>query len=520
MKKFATGPVRWPTSGVPARIAGVTGPSAETAPPEQTRRSAGILLHPTSLPNPHGIGELGPEALRFVRFLKEAGQGIWQVLPLGPTEASPYSAYSAFAGNPLLISTDRLVGEGLLRPEAKESASGPVDYPAVKDSKERRLREAHGGWKPDEDFRRFREEHSGWLEDWALYAALKTRFGGMPWSRWPEEYACREKAAMARAREELKGEISFHSFVQYRFFRDWDDIKGAANAAGIEVMGDVPIFVLHDSADVWTNQDHFLLDERGEPIVVAGVPPDYFSEAGQLWNNPLYRWERMRENGYSWWIARMRMALTLFDVVRVDHFRGFQACWEVRAGEETAAHGRWVEGPGAELFAALRHDLGELPLVAEDLGDITPEVVALREELGLPGMKVLQFAFSDPDNPFLPHNHAGVDSVVYTGTHDNNTTAGWWNSASLEERTFARHYLGKEYVGVWDFVRLAHSSVASRTVVPMQDVLGLGSDARMNTPGTVERNWVWRMSGTELTHELAARLRQLAGIYGRLSSGE
>ena len=500
---------------MPARIVGVTGPSAENASPDRTRRSAGILLHPTSLSGSHGIGELGPEALRFVRFLKEAGQGIWQVLPLGPTEASPYSSSSAFAGNPLLISTDRLVEDGLLRPKTKKTEPGPVDYPSVTESKERRLREAHSRWKPDEDFRRFREEHSGWLEDWTLYAALKTRFGGTPWSRWPEEYARREKAALARAREELEAEISFHTFVQYRFFRDWEDIKDAANAAGIEVMGDVPIFVLHDSADVWANQGLFFLDERGEPTVVAGVPPDYFSETGQLWGNPLYRWERIREDGYSWWIARMRMALTLCDVARVDHFRGFQAYWEVPAGEETAANGRWVEGPGADLFAALRNALGDLRLVAEDLGDITPEVVALREELGLPGMKVLQFAFSDPGNPFLPHNHAGADWVVYTGTHDNNTTAGWWNSASLEERTFARHYLGEEYAGVWHFVRLAYSSVAGRAVVPMQDVLGLGSEARMNVPGTVEGNWAWRMGGTELTPELAARLRRLAEIYGR-----
>jgi 4-alpha-glucanotransferase len=500
---------------VPARIFGVTGLSAETVPAEHTRRSAGILLHPTSLPGPHGIGELGPEALRFVRFLKEAGQKIWQVLPLGPTKASPYSAYSAFAGNPLLISTDRLAEDGLLDPEAEKSVPGPVDYQAVIEWKERRLREAHGRWKPEKDFRRFCEEHSGWLDDWALYAALKRRFGGTPWSRWPEEYARREKVAMARARRELKRETSFHKFVQYQFFRDWDEVKGAANAAGIEVMGDVPIFVLHNSADVWANQDLFFLDEHGEPTVVAGVPPDYFSEAGQLWGNPLYHWERMREDGYSWWIARIRMALTLCNVVRVDHFRGFQAYWEVPAGEGTAANGRWVEGPGAELFTALRHALGELPLVAEDLGDITPEVVALREELGLPGMKVLQFAFSDPSSQFLPHNHAGGNWIVYTGTHDNNTTAGWWNSASLQEKTFARSYLGKEYVGVWDFVRLAYSSVASRSVVPMQDVLGLSSDARMNTPGTVEGNWVWRMSGTELTLELAARLRRLAEIYGR-----
>lgn len=497
-----------------ARIVGVTGPIAEAGPPDRTRRTAGILLHPTSLPGPHGIGELGPEALRFVRFLEEAGQGIWQVLPLGPTAASPYSTHSAFAGNPLLISTNRLEADGLTDPEAS-SAPGPVDYPAVARSKERLLRGAHQRWKPDGDFRGFREEHGGWLEDWALYAALRWRFGGAPWNRWPRGCARREKRALARAREELEEEISFHRFVQYRFFRDWGEIKNAANTAGIEVMGDVPIFVLHDSADVWANQEHFFLDGRGEPTVVAGVPPDYFSESGQLWGNPLYRWGRMREDGYAWWVSRMRMALTLCDLARVDHFRGFEAYWEIPAGEETAANGRWVEGPGAELFAALRHALGELPLVAEDLGDITPEVTALREELGLPGMKVLQFAFSDPDNPFLPHNHAGVDWVAYTGTHDNDTTAGWWSLATPGERAFARHYLGKEYVGVWDFVRLAYSSVARRTVIPLQDVLGLDSDARMNTPGTVEGNWAWRMDGTELTPQLAARLRQLSEIFGR-----
>lgn len=493
----------------------MTNPPEEKSP-DRARRSAGILLHPTSLPGPYGVGELGPAALRFVRFLEEAGQRVWQVLPLGPTEASPYSAYSAFAGNSVLISTDGLVERGLLRPgETEEVPPGPVDYGAVARAKERRLREAYERWRPDGDFHDFCERHAGWLEDWTLYAALKTRFGGEPWGRWPREYARREGAALARARGELEAEIRYHAFVQHLFFGDWGRIKGAANGAGIEVLGDVPIFVLHDSADVWANQDLFFLDGRGEPTVVAGVPPDYFSEEGQLWGNPLYRWDRIREMGYSWWVERMRMALTLFDVVRVDHFRGFEAYWEVPAGETTAAGGRWREGPGADLFAALRRSLGELPLVAEDLGDITPEVVALRERLGLPGMKVLQFAFSDPSSPFLPHNYEGDDWVAYTGTHDNDTTAGWWNSAGLEERAFARRYLGKQYVDVWDFVRLAYSSVARRAVVPMQDALGLGSAHRTNTPGTVEGNWAWRLGGAELTPALAARLRGLAGTYGR-----
>jgi len=486
----------------------------------KTGRSAGILLHPTSLPGPYGIGELGSEAFRFVEFMKQGGQKIWQVLPLGPPDAggSPYSSYSAFAGNPLLISTERLLEEGLLKTAGTEKSHEPVDYPAVSASKTKLLHEAHGRAKLGKEFKRFREEHGHWLRDYALYAALKERFSDEPWSRWERSLARREPGALRRAGTELAEEIEYHEFVQFLFFSQWKSVKQAANEAGIEVIGDLPIFVSHDSTDVWANQDLFYLDESGEPTVLSGVPPDYFSETGQLWGNPLYRWDRMRADGYSWWVERMRMALTLCDAVRVDHFRGFEAYWEIQAGEETAKNGQWIEGPGLDLFETLRSKLGtagELPLITEDLGDITPQVHALRKKAGLPGMKVLQFGFSGPDNPFLPHNYEGADYVVYTGTHDNDTTAGWWRSATQEERILARRYLGREHTSVWDFIRLAYLSTADRAIVPMQDVLGLGSETRMNTPGTPSGNWGWRMEASALTPELAGRLRSLAEIYGR-----
>jgi len=481
-------------------------------------RSAGILLHPTSLPGPYGIGELGPEALRFVRFLEEAGQRLWQTLPLGPTgdSGSPYSAYSAFAGNPLLISTERLVEEGLLKAGLPKAASGPVDYPAVMAVKEKRLREAFGRARPGKELEEFREGHRAWLGDYALYAALKRKFGNAPWTAWEGDLRLREPRVMARVRRELAHDIHFHEWAQYRIFRDWRTVKKAANAACIEVIGDLPIFVAHDSADVWANQRLFSLDGSGEPSVVAGVPPDYFSETGQLWGNPLYRWDRMADDGYSWWVERMRMSLTLFDAVRVDHFRGFEAYWEVPAGEATAENGRWVEGPKDALFEALRDALGELPIIAEDLGDITPAVEALRDRLGLPGMKVLQFAWgSGPDNPFLPHNHGHENWVVYTGTHDNDTTAGWLSSVSTKEMSSLRRYVGKEYVSVPDLIRLAYSSVAARAIVPMQDVLGLGPETRMNLPGAADGNWAWRLDGAALMQDLPPRLQELAKTYGR-----
>ncbi|MGI9047818.1 MAG: 4-alpha-glucanotransferase [Rubrobacteraceae bacterium] len=480
-------------------------------------RAAGILLHPTSLPGWFGAGDLGCEAFEFVRFLEKAGQRIWQVLPLGPTGGgdSPYSAVSAFAGNPLLVSTERLVEEGLLDPDLPESQPGLVEYATATAVKMGQLREAYGRAEPGEGFDDFRERHGYWLDDYALYAALKTKMDGVPWNRWETGLREREPEALARARRGLAEEIRFHEYFQYLFFQDWERVRKEAGARGVEVVGDLPIFVSHDSADVWANQRLFHLDGRGEPTVVAGVPPDYFSETGQLWGNPLYDWGRMREEGYRWWVERIRMALTLYDTVRIDHFRGFEAYWEVPTGEKTAAGGRWVKGPGREVFDALAARLGELPIIAEDLGEITAEVEELRDTLSLPGMKVLQFAFSSPDNPHLPHNYEGGNWVVYTGTHDNDTTAGWWASAAPEERSFTRRYLGKEYVIVWDLVRLAYSSTAARAIVPMQDLLGLGTETRMNTPGTVSGNWTWRLDGAALTDELAVRLRNLVETYGR-----
>jgi len=485
---------------------------------EETKRAAGILLHPTSLPGPYGVGELGPEALEFLDFLEKSGQGIWQVLPLGPTDktGSPYSAGSAFAGNPLLISTERLIEDNLLASDSVEwIPPGPVDYPAAVARKEKLLREAFERFEPGKAFREFRDEHEGWLGDWSLFAALKNEYGTVPWNLWDVGLATRESGALARARESLREEVSYHEFVQFRFFRDWEETRSAARSRGVEIMGDAPIFLAHDSADVWANQELFYLDDAGDPTVVAGVPPDYFSETGQHWGNPLYHWDRMSRDGYAWWTARMRMALSLFDTVRLDHFRGFEAYWEIPADEKTAKNGRWIKGPGKGLFDALRKSLGELPIIAEDLGDITPEVETLRDSLNLPGMKVLQFAFSDSDNAHLPHNFTGENWVAYTGTHDNDTTNGWWTAASTEERAFARCYLGKESIAAWDFIRLAYSSTARRAVVPMQDVLELDTEARMNTPGTASGNWSWRVEKEPLTLGLAERLRGLTETYGR-----
>ena len=452
-----------------------------------------------------------------MEFLEDAGQKLWQILPLNPTggDGSPYSSYSAFAGNPLLISTQRMTEDGLLASDVPEIPHGPVDYPAVISAKTRLLREAHSRMKPGKDFQEFREEHETWLRDYALYMALKGKYGGRPWNEWDEGISKRRPEALEGARRELEEEIQFHEFIQHLFFRHWGDVKEAANGAGIEVIGDLPIFVSHDSADVWTNRNLFFLDSSGNPTAVAGVPPDYFSETGQLWGNPLYDWEALRDNGYSWWVERMRMALTLYDAVRVDHFRGFEAYWEIPADEDTAQNGRWVKGPGEKVFRAFEKELGELPIIAEDLGEITPEVEALRDSLGLPGMKVLQFAFSGPDNAFLTHEYEGSNWVVYTGTHDNDTTAGWWQSADTEGHNFARRYLGREFVSAWDFIRMAHSSVAERAVVPMQDALELGSEHRMNVPGTAQGNWTWRLNRSTLTPELAKGLRTLTETYGR-----
>ena len=357
-------------------------------------------------------------------------------------------------------------------------------------------------------------EQRDWLADYALYRALRRRLG-RPWNRWPRELTRREAGALRQARRELSEEVAFVEFAQYLFEAQWGEVRRRANRAGVEVIGDVPIFVSHDSADVWANQRLFRLDEAGEPSVTAGVPPDYFSGEGQLWGNPIYDWRRVAEEGYGWWTRRVRRALALYDTVRIDHFRGFVAHWEVSAGARTAAEGEWAAGPGAELFEAIRDEVGELPFIAEDLGEITPDVEALRDGLGLPGMDVLQFAFSGPDSEFLPHNHRHANRAVYTGTHDNETTAGWWRSAPAKERDFARRYLGREFVSVRDFVRLAYSSPAQRAIIPMQDHLGLGPEARMNTPGTTEGNWRWRMKGEDMSADLASQIRELTRTCGR-----
>jgi len=496
------------------------------------RRAAGTLLHLTSLPCRFGIGDLGPAALAFLDWAAAAGQSVWQVLPVNPPALAncPYAALSSHAGNPLLISPARLVEEELL-PAAHLASAPPFaeDYVAFepvaawktdllrtsfaifRTRPRAPLRQAYEAFLADEAIR-------PWLDDWALFAALRARFGGRPWTRWEAAAKAREQAALAAARRELAEELDFQRYLQFLFFRQWDALHQEARQRGIALMGDLPIYVAHDSADVWTRPDLFALDERGEPTVVAGVPPDYFSPTGQRWGNPLYRWERHAAEGFAWWLGRLRAAFRLVDIVRLDHFRGFAACWEIPSSEPTAVHGRWVEGPGDAFFAAVRSTLGEVPIVAENLGVITPDVEALRQRWGLPGMKVLQFAFGEPASPHLPHAHT-PDTVVYTGTHDNATAAGWYESASAEERARFLDYTGSDGAEpAWDLIRTAYTSVAVLAVVPLQDVVGLGNEARMNTPGVAAGNWRWRASRQHMNSITAARLRRLAEVSGRLPS--
>jgi 4-alpha-glucanotransferase len=504
------------------------------------KRSSGILLHPTSLPGRFGIGDLGGEAYRFVDWLAAAGQVYWQIMPLGPTGYgdSPYSSFSAFAGNTNLVSPEKLVESGLLSDsditDAPDSAPGRVDYGKVIEYKRALLEKASGNFqtkvKTDEplrkDYEGFRDFASAWLEDWALFAALKDEHGGESWHKWEPGLARREPSAVEGARAKYAGQIEAHKFFQYAFFRQWLELKRYANGRGVRVVGDMPIFVAHNSSDVWAKPRLFKLKEDGSPAFVAGVPPDAFSETGQLWGNPIYEWERMREDGFGWWVGRVRETLKLVDVVRLDHFRGFAAYWEVPAEHETAERGRWVEAPGRDVFNAMRSALGgDLPIIAEDLGTITPDVHRLRDEFGFPGMRVLQFAFGgDPHDTHLPHEHVR-NTVAYTGTHDNDTVVGWFAQRSREdapegerrERELCLKYLGADGSEInWDFIRAAQMSVAVLSVAQLQDVLGLGSDARMNTPASAEGNWAWRFNEGSLTDELAARLRETTAIYGRL----
>jgi 4-alpha-glucanotransferase len=492
-----------------------------------SRRRAGILLHPTSLPGRFGVGDLGPEADRFLSWARSAGQSLWQVLPLHPTGPgdSPYGAASAFAGNPLLISPEGLVEDGYLPGSALDGApafpEGRLDSAGARQWKEKILRASweHSGAAVASAgelaaFQRA-EAQASWLPDWSLFAALKRKHQG-PWTSWPEELRRRRPEALAAARRDLSEDIRWQEYRQFLFYRQWTRLRAAANGRGIAILGDVPIYVSHDSADVWARQDLFLLDSAGMPEAVAGVPPDAFSETGQLWGYPVYRWDAMERDGFRWWIARLRHALSIADVARIDHFRGFAAGWSVPASETSAIGGRWVPGPGVKLFEAVRRDLGDIPLVAEDLGVITGDVRALLSVLGIPGMKVLQFGFSQDDSEHLPHRHV-ANAVVYTGTHDNDTTRGWFAALSGPERRRVLDYVGGDGTDIArDFIREASTSVAGLAVVPLQDVLGLGSEARMNTPGVAQGNWSWRVLPGAFTAERAEGLKRLARLTGRV----
>jgi 4-alpha-glucanotransferase len=504
-------------------------------------RSSGILLHITSLPGRFGIGDLGPSAFEFADFLRDAGQKIWQVLPLNPTGYgdSPYQCFSAFAGNPLLISLERLADERVLQPS--DFANAPtfpqttVDFASVIAFKFSVLRRAARVFfadaaRPDRAaFDQFCQNNSSWLNDYALFMALKDQHGGIIFTQWEPGIRRRDRDAIRSWSEKLAAEIEAYKYWQFEFFNQWDRLKTYCCDHAIRFMGDIPIYVAHDSADVWSHPDLFYLDSDGSPTVVSGVPPDYFSATGQLWGNPIYRWDVLAASGYQWWIERFRAALGLFSMVRLDHFRGFEAYWEVPATEKTAIKGRWVKGPGEDFFNGLQKAFGDLPIIAENLGVITLPVEKLRKQFGLPGMSLLQFAFgNDPQGPsFRPHNYHR-DLAAYTGGHDNDTTVGWWNSSAgpgstrtpedvQKEHAFARAYLNfhDESEINWVMIRAVMASVAEIAIVPVQDVLGLGTEARMNLPATMSGNWRWRYRPGALTPELSARLRSFVSLYDR-----
>ena len=504
------------------------------------RRAGGLLAHVTSLPGPHGSGDLGAAARRFVDFLGASSQRFWQMLPVGPPGygESPYSAQSTFAGSPLLIGLDDLAAGGFID-AASLAPPSPLsdermDFVPMEAHRMARLREAfqrfHG--KPDGfggalSFAEFTAENESWLDDFALYRALKRAYGGGAWTGWDRDLRERRPAALEASRRELADEVAFEKFAQYVFDAQWTRLRAYASERGVALIGDVPIFVAHDSADVWQNPRDFFLDESGEPSFVAGVPPDYFSRTGQRWGNPLYRWKRMERSGYEWWIARLRSTLRRFDMVRLDHFIGFHRYWRIPASEPTAIHGRWMKGPRRKLFDRAKAELGSLPFIAEDLGEATAGVYALRERYGFPGIKVLQFAFGDdPAGPsFLPHNYERR-AVAFTGTHDNDTTVGWFTDPggqgsrtpeqTEEERRTTLRYLGTTGKEIhWDMIRAVLASVAGLALIPLQDVLGKGTEARMNRPGQASGNWTWRAREDELSASVAERLRDLTETYDR-----
>lgn len=492
-------------------------------------RASGILMPIFSLPSPHGIGTFGKHAYQFVDFLKKAGQRYWQILPLGSTNYgdSPYQSFSAFAGNPYFIDLDMLAADGLLTEEeitACDFGDDPhvIDYGKLYENRLPLLRRAFARFQPDKAYLAFCEENAWWLEDYVLFMAIKNAVGEGSWSRWDEPLRLRDAAALQAARAAYGSEMAFYRFVQYQFAAQWQALKSYANRRGIHVVGDIPIYVAYDSADVWADTVQFLLDKEAHPQLVAGVPPDAFSEDGQLWGNPLYDWAYMKADGYRWWKRRLDYALRQYDVVRIDHFRGFESFFAIPADSETARDGRWIKGPGMDLFNELAAAFGgELPIIAEDLGLLTPAVHELLKQTGFPGMKVLQFAFDGSDSAYLPHNHV-KNSVVYTGTHDNDTVAGWTRTADPDQVTLARRYLHvDDREGFhWAMIRAALMSVADTAILMMADFMGLGSEARINTPSTLGGNWQWRIADGCVNDWLAGIIRENTALYGRLPTTE
>ncbi|MEP7048776.1 MAG: 4-alpha-glucanotransferase [Pseudomonadota bacterium] len=507
-----------------------------------SERCSGILLHPTSLPGPHGVGDLGPHAFRFVDFLARAGQRYWQMLPVGPlgAGASPYDSPSAFAGSPLLLSLEALVDRGLLErsevldPRAFEGKRN-ARYPAAIRYRERRLRlafarfQARMGDAERGELAHFLDQQRHWLPDYTLFRALKAARGGEPWTTWPSELKQRETAALERARKELSTEVQYHEFLQFEFARQWSALRRYANERGVKLLGDVPMFVAHDGSDVWSHQAIFQLDHDGERRVVAGVPPDYFSQDGQRWGNPLYDWGVLRETGYAWWVDRFRSTLERFDALRLDHFIGFHRYWEIPAHAQSARDGRFIAVPGEDFFEQVRSTLGRLPFIAEDLGLVTPEVAAMRDRFGMPGMRVLEFGFAGGAHDYQPHRFP-TQTVVYTGTHDNDTIVGWLSSheragaeheaqALRAERLRALRYSGSNgQEPHWDLIRVALMSVANTAIFPLQDLLGLGAEARMNVPGTASGNWEFRALEGEFSAAIADRMASLCETYERIPS--
>jgi len=498
----------------------------------QFDRSAGILLHPTSLPGKFGIGDLGNEAYKFIDFLKEAGQTLWQTFPLGPTGYgdSPYQCFSAFAGNPLLVSPEKLMQDGFLSEEdlnnPPQSDPKKIDYGQAIDYKKSILKNAFENFKSnsnglEKEFEKFCEDHSGWLDDFSLFVACKDHHDGAVWSSWEKGLVQREQRVLEEWREKLSDEIQYQNFVQFYFFRQWKALREYANQKGIKIIGDMPIFIAYDSSDLWANKELFTVDEEGKPTFVAGVPPDYFSATGQLWGNPLYKWDVMENDDFLWWRKRFSSLFELVDIVRIDHFRGFEAYWKIPGGEETAEKGKWTKAPGEKLFNSLRKHLGELPILAEDLGVITQPVEALRDEFGFPGMKVLQFAFgTGMERKFLPHNFV-PNCVVYTGTHDNDTTKAYFEKEKMKKENNDIYEHTQKYLNYFgddllsELIRVAYASVANIVIIPMQDILHLGSNARMNFPSTTGENWTWRFTWDQIDENLANHYFGLTRLYER-----